>query len=243
LLTVFNQPLDRLEQEWLAALPDFLAGRWQYNALREFDLAPFEAALDAGAYGQVTRGLAAAVPFLELSGQGETAARARELLERAAAGGAASNLVVQARAALEAGLYERTLELVADARAAYAELGNDTREAELAAYAARAQRVHDLRVQLEAAAGRLQAGQTAAAEADLLALVPALQAVGDRDNAARAASLILGIDQERQAAAAQRSALARRAQWLFAGVLAAVLVLQAGRLVYRRFRPPEPALL
>lgn len=232
-----------MERDWLADLPNFIGGRWRYNALAEFDLAPYEAALEAGAYGQVARGLAAALPFLELSGQDEAADGARALLERATAGSAAGNLVVQARAALEAGLYERTLELVAEARAAFAELGSTTRETELAAYEARAHRVLDLRARLEAAAGRLQAGQTAAAEAELLALVPELQIVGDRDNAARAGALILSIDHARQTAAAERLALARRAAWVFAAVLAAVALLQAGRLVYRRWRPPEPAVL
>jgi hypothetical protein len=243
LTTVFGQPMDRLEQAWLAYLPGFIESRWQYNALYGFDLAPFEAALEAGAYAQVARGLASAVPFLELSGQYAAAEQARALIARAEAGSAAGNLVLQTRAALEGGLYDRTLELAAEARAAYAELGDDRRLDEIAAYEARAQRVLDLRTQLDQAFGLYEAGQTAAAESQLLALVPQLDAVGDADNAARAEALIALIYQQQQAGVAERASLAQRFMVVFLGVVFVVLVHQIARLIVRRWRKPEPGVL
>ena len=243
LTTVFGQPMDRLEQAWLAYLPGFIGSRWQYNALFAFDLAPFEAALEAGAYAQVARGLASAVPFLELSGQYAAAEQARALIARAEAGSAAGNLVLQARAALEGGLYDRTLELAAQARAAYAELGDVRRLDEIAAYEARAQRVLDLRLQLDEAIALYEAGQVNAAETQLLALVPQLDAVGDADNAARAEALIASIDQQRQAVVAEQISLARRVMVVFLGVLFVVLVHQIVRLIIRRWRKPEPGVL
>jgi hypothetical protein len=243
LTTVFGQPMDRLEQAWLAYLPSFVESRWRYNALYGFDLAPFEAALDAGAYAQVARGLAAAIPFLELSGQYEAAERARALIERAEAGSAAGNLVLQARAALEGGLYERTLELAAEARAAYAAIGDDGRLEEIGAYETRAQTVLDLRAQLDEAIRRYEAGQTGAAETQLLALVPQLDAVGDADNAARATTLINLIYQQRQSVSAERAAVAQKFGIAFLVVLLVVGLHQTVRLVMRRWRKPEPGVL
>jgi hypothetical protein len=243
LTTVFGQPMDRLEQAWLAYLPAFLESRWRYNALYAFDLAPFEAALEAGAYAQVARGLASAVPFLELSGQYEIAEQARGLIERAEAGSAAGNLVLQARAALEGGLYERTLELAAEARAAYAAIGDEHRLDEIEAYEARAQTVLDLRGQLDEAVGLYEAGEIGRAEAQLLRLVPELDAVGDADNAARAAGLVNLIYQQRQAVVAERASVAQRVLVAFLAVLFVVLMHQIARLIVRRWRKPEPGVL
>jgi hypothetical protein len=243
LRTVFGQPMDRLEQAWHDYLPGFLEGRWEYNALYAFDLAPFEAALEAGAYGQVARGLAAAVPFLELSGQYAAVEQARALIERAEAGVDAGNLVLQTRAALEGGLHERALELAAEARAAYTALGDATRLDEIAAYEVRARRVLELRADLDEAIGLYEAGQIGAAETRLAALAPQFDAVGDGDNAARALGLLAFIDQERQADAAQRASLARTALWVFAAAAGVVGLHQATRLMYRRRRRTEPGVL
>ncbi len=244
LVTIYGEPMDRLEQDWLRYLPGYLAGRWEYNALTDFDLAPFEAALEAGAYTQVAQGLEAVLPFLEATGQAEAQTAAQGLIATAQRGMAAGSLVQQARAALEGRLYDRTLELVAQARAAYAALGSLAREAELAAYAARAQAVLDLRAELEAATATLEAGQADQAEAQLLALVPQLEAVGDTDHATLAQGLLELIHRRRRlAAAAERTALAQRALYIFLGALAVIALHQIARGLWRWRRKPQPGVL
>ena len=243
LVTVYGEPMDRLEQDWLRYLPEYLEGRWEYNALTQFDVAPFEAALEAGAYTQVAQGLEAVKPFLQTTGQTDALESAEALIATARRGMAAGGLVQQARAALEGREYERTLALVAEARAAYADLGNRTREEELAAYEARALEVLDLRTQLEAATSLVTAGQMEPAEAQLLALVPRLEAVGDTDNAALAEGLVELIYQRRLSAANERAALARRALYVFLAALGEVIVHQLARGLYRLRRKPQPGVL
>jgi hypothetical protein len=243
LVSVYGEPMDRLEQDWLRYLPEYLDGRWQYNALTEFDLAPFEAALEAGAYTQVAQGLEAVLPFLQATGQAEAQAAAQALIATAQRGMAAGSLVQQARAALEGREYERTLGLVDQARAAYAELGSPVREAELVQYEARAREVLDLRAQLAAATRRFDAGETEAAEAQLIALVPRLEAVGDNDNAGLAEGLVELIYRRKLAAAAERTELARRAVWGFLAVLGVVALHQLARGLYRLRRKPQPGVL
>jgi hypothetical protein len=243
LATVYGEPMDRLEQDWQRYLPDYLAGRWQYNALRDFDLAPFQAALDAGAYSQVAQGLEAVMPFLQATGQAEAQAAAQALIATAQQGIAAGGLVQQARAALEGRDYAYALELIAQARAAYAELGNSSREEELATYAARAQAVLGLRAQLDDATALYEAGQIDQAEAQLLALVPRFEAVGDLDNARLAEGIVELIYRQRLAAAAERLVAARRALWVFLAALGLVLMHQLGRALYRLRRKPQPGVL
>lgn len=243
LVTVYGEPMDRLEEDWLRYLPDYLAGRWEYNALTDFDLAPFEAALDAGAYTQVAQGLEAVLPFLQATGQSEAHAAAEALVGTAQRGMAAGSLVQQARAALEGREYERTLALVDEARAAYAALGNQTREEELAAYAARALDVLDLRTQLAGATALFQAGQLDEAEAQLLALVPRLEAVGDSDNARLAEGIVDLIYRRRLEAVAARVLVARRALWVFLAALGIFALHQLGRGLYRLRRKPQPGVL
>jgi hypothetical protein len=180
---------------------------------------------------------------LETSGQTAALAQAQTLLERAQAGMAAGDLVLQTRAALQAGLYAHALELVTQARAAYAALNDTGRAAELDSYAARAQHVLDLRAQLADATARFEAGDTAAAEPDLLALIPQLEAVGDLDQAAQAEGLIQTLYQQRQAAAAERLTLAQRSLQIFVAALGAWLLFQVGRFLYQRWRQPAPGVL
>jgi hypothetical protein len=153
--------------------------------------------------------------------------------------------VQQARAALEGREYERTLDLVRQARAAYAELSNTSRSEELDAYEARALEVLDLRAQLEAATALVAGGQDAEAEAEvqLLALVPRLEAAGDNDNAGVAEGLVELIYRRRVAEAEARAALARRALWVFVGALGVVVIHQFARALYRLRRKPQPGVL
>jgi hypothetical protein len=243
LVTVYGEPMDRLEQDWLHYLPGYLEGRWEYNALTSFDLAPFEAALEAGAYTQVAQGLETVLPFLQATGQTETHAAAQALAATAQEGMAAGSLVQQARAALEGREFESALALIEQARAAYAELGNASREAELAAYEARAQEVLGLRADLAAATALFERGQLDDAEAQLIALVPRFEAVGDTDNARLAEGIVGLIYQRRLEAATERVVVARRALWVFLAAVGIFVMHQLARGLYRLRRKPQPGLL
>ncbi|MGH2523392.1 MAG: peptidase MA family metallohydrolase, partial [Anaerolineales bacterium] len=131
LAQTYGRPLDRLEQDWLAYLPDYLTTRWQVNALFNYDLAPFQSALDAGAYTQVLRGLDYVIPFLQATGQTEKAAQAQTLYLIAAQGTQAGELTKAARDALLVGEYALALNFADQARAAYDVLGDTSRFEEI----------------------------------------------------------------------------------------------------------------
>lgn len=214
---VYGRPLDRLEQDWLAYLPDYLAGRWQVNALFNYDLEPFVTALEAGAYTQALRGLEVVVPFLQATNQTATAQQAEVLRSAAVQGTTAGEMVKAMRDALQTGVYTRTLELGELARATYLPLLDDSRLAEIAAYEARAQEILALRSHLDQAARRAQvaAGRLERAEPQLLALGTRLQALGDSEGALRAEALLDDIRARRVA----------QARWaLVAAVVVAALV-------------------
>jgi hypothetical protein len=221
LAQVYGRPVDRLELDWLAYLPAYLESRWQVNALYNYDLAPFQSALEAGAYTQVLRGLDYVLPFLQLTGQTEKILRAEALYAVAQQGVAAGELVKAARDEVQNGEYDLALQLADEARAAYANLPEASRLAELDGYAARAREALDLRAQLDAASRLAAFGQLAEAESQLLALVPRLQSLGDAEGAARAEALLSGLRARRAAAA----------RW----AIAAAMVV-AGAVVARRRR-------
>jgi hypothetical protein len=243
LVTVYGEPMDRLEQDWLNYLPGYLEGRWQYNALTSFDLAPFEAALEAGAYTQVNHALESVLPFLQATGQTEAHAAAQALVITAQQGMAAGSLVQQARAALEGREFERALAVIDQARAAYAALDNTSRAEELALYEARALEVLGLRAELEAATALFQRNDLDGAEAQLLSLVPRFEAVGDTDNARLAEGMVALIYERRLAAAAERLVVARRALWVFLAAVGLLLMHQLARALYRLRRKPQPGVL
>jgi hypothetical protein len=224
---VYGQPMDRLQEEWVAYLPQYIETRYQYNALFNYDLAPFQAAIDAGAFAQAARGLDEVIPFLELTQQANAQAQAQTLRQMAADGLAAADLVVAERDALVAGEYERAIQLAAEARAAFARLNNTSRLEEIALYESRARELLELHVQLAEAQRLADAGQDADAELQLLGIVPRLQALGDEASAQAATALLAELR-------ARRSAESLRTNLLIGGLIALIAAHQVFMLLRRR---------
>jgi hypothetical protein len=240
LAEVYGEPLDRLQQAWLAYLPRYMEERWQYNALHNFDLRPYQTGLEAGAYAQVGAALEEVIPLLTLSQQSEALAEAQLLSAWAAEGVAAEALVQAQRQALLAGDYQRVLELAEAAQAAYGALGDTRRVHEIQDHIERAQGILDLRAELAAAEDLIAAGDYAAGEARLRDLVPRFDSLGDTTGGQLARSALAGLGDERQQAAAERIDLAQRLLLAATG-LAALAGLQAvlGRVWARRRPAPE----
>ena len=215
LAQVYGKPVDRLELDWLDYLPAYLETRWPVNVLFNYDLTPFEGALNQGAYAQVLRGLDYALPFLVATGQAEKVSQAEALYAIARQGVVAAEFVKAVRDAVLNGDYELALDLAAQARAAYQSLPETSRLAEVAAYEARAREGLALRVQLDAASQLAALGQFDATETGLLALASRLQAIGDADGAQRATTLLAGLRARRAAGARWAIYLALLAAALF----------------------------
>jgi hypothetical protein len=220
LAQVYGRPLDRLEQDWLAYLPDYLGARWQSNVLFNYDLQPFAEALEQRAYTQVMRGLEVVIPFLEATGQLDKARDASVLQSAAVQGVAAGEMVKAMRDALLTGAYTDTLDLGELARATYLPLYDETRLAEISDYELRAQEILELRARLDSAEAQAAAGQLDQAEARLLKAGTRLQALGDSAGALRAQQLLDAIR-------AQRAGAARWAIIVAAAIVLAVLAHQA----------------
>jgi hypothetical protein len=240
LAATYGQPLDRLEQEWLTYLPHYIAERWQYNVLYNFDLRPYQAGLEAGAYAQVGAALDAVMPLLTLSGQTDALVQAEDLRAWAAEGAAAEALVQAQREALLNGDYERVLSLGREAQAAYGALGDTRRVHEIQDQIERAQDILDLRAELAAAQDQGAAGQVDAAEAALVRLVPEFERLGDTQSADAARDAINALYTEREQDSASRQAQGEQLL-LLSGALVALAGLQAVllRLWARRRQAPE----
>lgn len=242
LAAVYGQPLDRLEQAWLAYLPTYLAGRWQANVLYNFDLEPYRLGLEAGAYAQVGQALAGVTPLLEATGQTEKLAEAQTLLVWAAEGVAAEDLVQSQREALLNGDYALVLALGEAAQAAFGALGDSRRVHEIQDHLQRAQAVLDLRAALAEAQTQGAAGGYAAAEAQLLSLIPQFEALGDTAGSQAARAALIALANTEQAATAGRLEQGQRVVWA-AGAAALLIGVQGLLLVVRARRRRAPEIL
>jgi len=142
---------DALERAWRAWLPSYLAGGYKRNVLTAYDLTGAEALLRQGRYADAKTELQTAIEWLRTTEQSDVLQQAEELLTRGVAGLRAEALAGAARAALEAGDYDRAAETVLQAQHAYADLGDTRQSAVLAAYAQRVERGKAARVSLEQA--------------------------------------------------------------------------------------------
>lgn len=131
---------DKLEEEWRSWLPGYLDGGYKRNAITAYDLSRAQELLNQGNYAEARSELEAAIDWLRTTDQAEVLQQAQALLERSEAGQRAEALATDARAALEAADYARAAGLTAQARQAYADLGDARQDAVLAEYAARAER-------------------------------------------------------------------------------------------------------
>ena len=137
--TAYGQPADELEADWLAYLPEYLAGRWQINALYAYDLSRVTELVDNGAYTDAAAELAEILALLESTEQVDTLAEAEALLARSHRGQAAGALAGEAREALLSGDYPLTVAKGRAAIDAYEALGYRGRIHEVQIYIHRAE--------------------------------------------------------------------------------------------------------
>lgn len=201
LQATYGVPADRLERAWLDALPAYLDGRWQVNALWAYDLAPLQALVAEGAYASAESGLEEAIRLLEHSRQTDTLAEARRLLAVSQQGQTAGEAVVAARQALIDGEYAVARAKIALARTIYAELGDRRHEVELDELDAWANDGMDALDRLAAAeaavrTNRLEQARQLATEAGVT-----LSTLGHGEGAAQSSAILAAIDRRQRAGA------------------------------------------
>lgn len=237
---VYGQSLEQLEAAWLQYLPTYVETGWQYNALYNYNLAPYEAALDAGAYSQAAEALDRLLPFLEATDQASALAQAQVLREEARQGLAARELTAALGEALQAGQYEQALDLALQAQAAYAAIGDAANASLAGAHADYLQQILTLRAELAAVQARAAAGPNAQVESDLLVLVPKFQNLGDAEGERQTIETLNGLYAQQAGQVEQRRDASRQIITLAAAVALALLALEAIRsLTVRRRREPH----
>lgn len=215
---------DKLEDEWRAWLPGYLAGGYKRNALNAYDLSQAQGLLKEGRYSEAQKALEQAIEWLKTTDQREALEQAQQLLERSVAGQQAESLAGQARAALEVGRYDEGAELAAQAQQAFAALGDTRQDAVLREYAARAQRGLQADAALHQAGALAEGLRYPQARALTDQALEVFRALGDADRAGQALSLRAAMDQR---------------QTLLGSVLLALGAIGIGASVWRRVAVPE----
>lgn len=184
-----------LEQQWLEWLPSYLDGSYQRSPTTAYDLSRAEELLRQGQYVTAQQELETVIEWLRSNNQPGILEQAETLLERSRLGQQADTIAREARTSLAATEYERAAQLVAQAQAAYHQIGDTRQDAVLADYAQRAERGRQaagLLQQASALADALRYPQARAAADQAMAEYTAL---GDRARAADALTLRSFLDQ------------------------------------------------
>ncbi|NJM09295.1 hypothetical protein HC891_28430 [Candidatus Gracilibacteria bacterium] len=133
-----------LEAEWADWLPSYIDGGYKRNALATYDLSYAESLLAQGNYAAAQSELQQAAEWLQQNAATqppELVARAQQLLDQSDDGVQAERLADAARTAIEQAEYEQAQQIIAQARALYALLGDTRQDATLDAYTERIVRV------------------------------------------------------------------------------------------------------
>ncbi|NTV62243.1 MAG: hypothetical protein HGA65_01730 [Oscillochloris sp.] len=188
----YGASVSTLEAEWQAWLPSYLAGGYRSNALDRYDISYARTLVEQGDYATAMQELTQAIDWIARHSDtqpGEVSTEAIQLKERADDGLRATQLAEHARSALVEGDYERTQQLVEQARIIFARIEDTRQDSVLATYAERAARglaaSADL-AQADALARRLRLPQ-ARASAELAA--QEFAALGDQLRLANALEL------------------------------------------------------
>lgn len=157
--TYEKSPAD-MEAEWLDWLPSFIDGGYQQNAVANYDLSHARQLLELGRYADARSELEQAISWLRTR-QEETETDdveldaivhdAEALLARSKRGEQAEQRAADARTALQQGEYTRAEQLIAEARAIYAELDDHRQDAVLDTFQARVERGLQAREAIEQA--------------------------------------------------------------------------------------------
>jgi hypothetical protein len=229
LQTTYGQSATELEAEWLRYLPDYFAGRWQVNAIYEYDLSRVVNLVENGAFADAETELTEITELLRTTEQTETLDRAEQLLSQARQGKAAGLLADEAREAFQAVDYSRAIAKSNEALAAYQSLDYRVRQAELQVYIQRAELGQQALDQLAAAEQKIGLLSFFAADQELYEATAMLQALGHQEGQARGLALL-----ERSS---QRQSLAG---YGLLGLGGLVVAYNLGRRVWVYRRPAQP---
>lgn len=191
LQTAYGKSADELEQEWLAYLPDYFAGRWQINAIYAYDLSRVTTLVNKAAYTDAATELAEIVTLLETTNQTDTLAKAEALLARAHQGQTAGTLADEARQALQSGNYPLAIEKGNAAINAYEALSYRQRIPEIQLYIHRAELGQGALDQLNQGEHLLASFRFLEAEAELQQATILLQSLGNQTGAEQGQALLL----------------------------------------------------
>jgi hypothetical protein len=218
----YGKSADELEAEWLAYLPEYLAGRWQINAIYAYDLSRVTGLVEQGAYSDAEAELLEVIQLLEDTGQTDTIIEAERLLTQANQGRSAGMLAEEARSALQENDYPLTIDKANQAIALYEELGYRDRILELQVYIQRAEFGQDALTQLEKGRQMFSLLRVFEAESEIRAATVMLQSLNNDAAAAQGVALLNQI-------ALQRSLLAY-------GMLLVGGLLLGANTIHRMFR-------
>jgi hypothetical protein len=180
LAEVYGEDFAELERGWQAYIPSYFSGRWQVNLIYNYDLSPYSDQIAAGNYAEAAKGLQEVIAFLEKINAGGKLFQARALLNQAAIGGEANDLVIEARQALAAGEYDRSIHLLDQAQHKYSLIRYYHRMDELNTYRAQVQEVQALNAELEGLAAEVEANPNSfSLAARLIELGSRLGVLGD----------------------------------------------------------------
>jgi hypothetical protein len=183
-----------LEARWREWLPTFLDGSHVNNVAANYELSYPRQLLREGRYAEAQAELEQAIDWLATTPQTDLLQEAESLLELSQRGQQAASVATDARAALEAGDYDRTRRLVAEAQATYAEIGDTRQEQVLAVYAARAERGMRANDQLGEASAMAESLRLVEAREQADAAASEFAALGDTSRLNQALDLRQSMD-------------------------------------------------
>lgn len=186
----YEKSATELEAEWLAYLPDYFAGRWQVNAIYEYDLSRVVNLVENGAFSDAETELSDITDLLHTTEQIETLDRAEQLLSRARQGKAAGLLADEAREAFQGADYARAIAKSNEALAAYQSIDYRVRQAELQVYIQRAELGQQALDQLTKAEAEIGPLSFFAADQEIYEATAMLQALGNQAGQARGLALL-----------------------------------------------------
>lgn len=223
--TAYGVSADRLEAEWLAQLPAFVAGGYRQPTTVVFDSAAAEALIARGEYDAAARELETWQAGLSDSAPEQATVAA--LLERAEDGQRAVALAADAKDALARGEYDAARSAAAQAQPLLAALGQTAQADVVGEYAALADEGVRAQQQLDGARGALRRLRIGAARTALVQAYTSFTRLGDTDNAA---------------AAQQTLATIERTQWFLVTGVLLLAAITVGWNIHRRVSERTPSV-
>lgn len=191
----YGKSADELETEWLAYLPDYLAGRWRINAVYAYDLTRVTQLVNNGAFTDAETELAEITELLKTTNQTDVLTEAEHLLAQAQQGKTAGTLADAARQALLEGNYGMAVTKANEALVVYEGLRYRERVPEIQVYIQRAELGQGALEQLNRGEALLNTFQFFEAEREIRDATVMLQSLGNEAGEARGKALIDKVSQ------------------------------------------------